>query len=53
MAVKDLDNDAKADLVVRDGAGAESRVTSYLGKDLSTASAAFDAFPGGVFVCEK
>jgi hypothetical protein len=45
------------DLVVGDGVGAGSRVTTYLGKDMTggtpPSQAAFDAFPGflgGVFV---
>ncbi|QDU23854.1 FG-GAP-like repeat-containing protein [Urbifossiella limnaea] len=57
VAVKDLDGDAKADVVVGDGAGAGSRVTGYLGKDFGGGGApesfGFDAFPGvstGVFV---
>src|SRR5262249_60289956 len=57
VAAKNLDGDAKADLVVGDGTGAGSRVTAYLGKDFAGGSApeafAFDAFPGfttGVFV---
>ena len=57
VAVKDLDGDSKADLVVGDGAGAGSRVTAYRGADFANGSApaafSFDAFPGfdgGVFV---
>ena len=58
VAVKDLDGDAKADLVVGSGTGAGSRVTGYHGKDIGPsgtppAAADFDAFPGfagGVFV---
>jgi hypothetical protein len=58
LAVKDLDGDAKADLVVGAGTGTGSRVTGYLGKDLVPAGTppeafALDAFPGfagGVFV---
>jgi hypothetical protein len=57
VAVKDLDGDAKADVVVGDGEGAGSRVTAYLGSVLTsgsvTADFAFDAFPGstsGVYV---
>ncbi len=58
VAVKDLDGDTKADLVVGSGAGAGSRVTGYLGKNIAadgtpTAQFDFDAlagFSGGVFV---
>jgi hypothetical protein len=58
VAVKDLDGDARADLVVGAGAGAGSRVTTYLGKDVGPngtppARNDFDTFPGftgGVFV---
>src|SRR5438067_4490094 len=63
VAVKDLDGDDRADLVVGAGSGAGSRVTAYLGKTIApagTPAAAFefDAFPdfffpgypGGVFV---
>jgi hypothetical protein len=58
VAVKDLDGDDRADLVVGAGSGAGSRVTTYLGKALSPAAAPpahfdFDAYPGfagGVFV---
>jgi hypothetical protein len=58
VAAKDLDGDARADLVVGDGEGAGSRVTGYLGTDLAAAGTppeqfAFDAFPGftgGVYV---
>jgi hypothetical protein len=57
VAVKDLDGDNKADLVVGDGSGAGSHVTAYLGQDFVGGSASpqlsFDAFPGfngGVFV---
>jgi Ca2+-binding RTX toxin-like protein len=56
VAVKDMDGDARADLVVGPGTG--SRVTGYLGKDVAPAGTPpaafdFDAFPGfagGVFV---
>jgi hypothetical protein len=57
VAVKDLDGDSRADLVVGDGAKAGSHVTAYLGKDfaggLAPPDLSFDAFPGftgGVFV---
>ena len=58
VAVKDLDGDAQADLVVGSGAAAGSRVTGYLGKNITasgTPPAQFDfdtiaGFNGGVFV---
>jgi hypothetical protein len=58
VAVKDLDGDARADLVVGAGEDAGSRVTAYPGKSLGPAGGAaggpdFDAYPGfagGVFV---
>jgi hypothetical protein len=57
VAVKNLDNDRLADLIVGSGQGAGSRVTAYLGKNMTSGTAqelfAFDAFPGfsgGVFV---
>jgi hypothetical protein len=58
LSVKDLDGDNRADLVVGAGAGAGSRVTSYLGKAIPTdgppaENYAFEAvggFKGGVFV---
>lgn len=58
LAVKDLDNDDRADLVVGAGSGAGSRVTAYLGVTIPPAgqppaAIEFDAFPGftgGVFV---
>jgi hypothetical protein len=58
VAVKDLDGDNKADLVVGAGTGAGSRVTAYLGKNITAngtppAELDFDAFAGftgGVFV---
>ena len=58
VAVKDLDGDTRADLVVGSGTGAGSQVTAYAGKAIApagTPAAAmdFDAFPGftgGVFV---
>ena len=58
IAVKDLDGDKRADLVVGSGEGAGSRVTGYLGRNIpaaGTPSGAFsyDAFPGftgGIFV---
>ena len=57
VSVKNLDGDARADVVVGDGTDAGSRVTGYLGKDFGGGAApaafGFDAFPGltsGVFV---
>jgi VCBS repeat-containing protein len=57
IAVKDLDGDFRADLVVGSGTGAGSRVTAYLAPSLGApepeAAFAFDAFEGfvgGVFV---
>ena len=57
VAVKDLDGDTRADLLVGSGSGAGSAVTAYTGKSLAggnpTAAFDFDAFPGfsgGVFV---
>jgi hypothetical protein len=57
VAAKDLDGDAKADVVVGSGQGAGSRVTGYVGKDFAGGGAperfgfdAFGGFPGGVFV---
>jgi len=57
VAVKDLDGDARADLVVGSGTGAGSHVTTYPGKGLAggspTPGQSFDAYPGfagGVFV---
>jgi glucose/arabinose dehydrogenase len=58
VAAKNLDGDAKADLVVGAGTGAGSTVTAYLGKAVSPTGTpptdfSFDAFPGfsgGVFV---
>lgn len=58
VAVKDLDGDAQADLVVGAGTGDGSRVTGHLGKHVPTDGAppqrfaldAFTAFTGGVFV---
>ncbi|QEL15237.1 beta strand repeat-containing protein [Limnoglobus roseus] len=58
VAVKNLDGDAQADLVVGSGTGAGSRVTSYLGKNISANGTPaenfnFDSitgFTGGVFV---
>ncbi len=58
VAVKNLDNDAKADLVAGSGTGGGSRVTAYLGANILAAAAPtpsfdFDAiagFTGGVFV---
>jgi len=58
VSVKSLDGDGRADLVVGAGSGAGSRVTAYLGKNVSVdgtppEQVAFDAYPGfagGVFV---
>ncbi len=58
VAVKNLDGDNRADLVVGSGSGAGSRVTGYLGKNIAasgTPAAQFDfdalaGFSGGVFV---
>jgi hypothetical protein len=58
LAVKNIDEDDRADLVTGDGTEAGSRVTRYLGKTITPAGTppehdAFDAFPGftgGVFV---
>jgi hypothetical protein len=58
LTVKDLDDDARADLVVGAGTSAGSRVTAYLGVNIAPAgqpAVAFDydaipGFTGGVFV---
>jgi RHS repeat-associated protein len=58
VAVKDLDGDPQADLVVGAGTGSGSRVATYLGRDVTPAEAPpvsheFEALPGfvgGVFV---
>ena len=59
LAVKDLDGDTKADLVVGAGTGAGNHVTAYLGKTImattNTPAATFEFdpyqdFTGGVFV---
>ena len=58
IAVKDLDGDAQADVVVGAGTKAGSRVTAYAGKSIPIEGPPpelfhFDAFPGfggGVFV---
>ena len=58
VAVKNLDGDTKADLVVGSGSGAGSRVTSYLGANIAASGTppaqfdfdAFAGFTGGVFV---
>jgi uncharacterized delta-60 repeat protein/uncharacterized repeat protein (TIGR01451 family) len=58
LAVKNLDGDTRADLVVGSGTGAGSRVTAYQGKSVSAAGTpppaldfdAFAGFTGGVFV---
>jgi hypothetical protein len=59
VAVKNLDGDNKADLIVGGGEGAAPLVTAYLGKNIGTSGTppsqfSFDAFDpsftGGVFV---
>jgi hypothetical protein len=58
IAVKDLDDDNKADLIVGSGTGAGARVTAYLGKNIGPTGIppvefdfeAFSRFVGGVFV---
>ena len=53
IAVRNLDGDTRADLVVGDGAGGGTRVTTYRGAAIETRDLSFDAFPGintGVFV---
>ena len=57
LTVKDLDGDPFADLVIGNGPGAGTRVTSFQGRTLSRGApqqiAAFDAFGGfntGVFI---
>ncbi|MBX3401107.1 MAG: VCBS repeat-containing protein [Gemmataceae bacterium] len=58
LAVKDLDGDNRADLVVGSGSRAGSRVTAYLGKNIAPAGTpsnalnfdSFAGFTGGVFV---
>ena len=56
MLVKDLDGDAKADLLTGDGTGAGSHVTAFTGASLTGSPAtvfgidAFPGFNGGVFV---
>ncbi len=57
VAVKNLDGDARADIVVGSGSGAGSRVTAYAGKAVGAGTPAelfaLDAvagFAGGVFV---
>lgn len=57
MAVKNLDGDPFADVVVRAGQSGGSGIATYLGKNLTAGDTAedygFDAFPGftgGVFV---
>jgi hypothetical protein len=53
VAAKNLDGDARADIVAGAGTGAGSRVTGYPGRDLADAAFEFDAAPGflgGVFV---
>ena len=57
VAMKDLDGDSRADLLVGAGTGAGSRVTAYPGRGVGPAGTPagtdFDAYPGfagGVFV---
>ena len=58
VAVKDLDNDNKADVVTGSGTGAGSKVTAYLGANITPSGTpiatlnfdAFAGFTGGVFV---
>ncbi len=58
VVARDLDGDAKADLVVGDGTGAGTNVTAFLGKNISangtpTDQFSFEAYPsyvGGVYV---
>ena len=59
MAVKNLDNDDKADVVTGAGTGAGSLVTAYRGTNITPAAGtapaildfdAFTSFGGGVFV---
>lgn len=58
VAVKNLDGDNRADIVVGSGAGSGSKVTSYLGKTIAPNSTppvnydfeAIPGFKGGIFV---
>ena len=59
VAVKNLDNDGKADVVTGSGSGSGTRVTSYLGTNITPSGGtpasgldfnAFAGFSGGVFV---
>ena len=58
VAAKDLDGDAKADIIIGAGSGAGSRVTGYLGRTVAPGATpseafgldAFDGFSDGVFV---
>ena len=58
LAVKNLDNDNRADLIVGSGTGAGSLVTAYLGKNIASTGTppatlnfdGFNNFTGGVFV---
>jgi ELWxxDGT repeat protein len=53
LAVKDLDNDAKADLLTGSGIGGGAKVIGYAGKDLAKELFSFDAiasFNNGVYV---
>ncbi len=55
IAVANLDDDNRADLIVGSGEGDGSQITGYLGRSIGTASPQFDldftpGFSGGVFV---
>jgi hypothetical protein len=49
VAVKDLDHDARADVVVAPGPGSGGRVTAYLGRDIGPAGAPPSALDLGTF----
>ena len=56
MAIKDLDGDANADLVVGAGTGAGNRVTAYRGSQISLAGGTpteLFAFDAGVGVMDE